>query len=147
MTRLARSEARKPIALAHARHAISLVDRRAPLDANALACCLYIRQWLRYTHEAPETIADLDCLTRYPAGDCDDMVVALAALLLRLGYGYDGMAWCVGWRGAHPAHVWLAVDTPRWGVLQLDPSTWRFDPPTPPAPYGRFSSVTTHPLR
>ncbi len=130
-----------------ARHAVSNVDRRAPIDANALATCHFVRDWLRYARELPETIANLGALDRVPVGDCDDMVTALAALLWRLGYDWHQQRFCIGHKGRHAAHVWLEVkgEGGRW--IPLDPATFKIEPGQSPASRGGFSRVSRHPLR
>lgn len=151
MAGMARSDAKSPRAGVIARHSVSRVDRRAPVDANALACCLFVREWLRYAYELPETIATLEALDRVPVGDCDDMVVALAALLHRLGYGWHKQRFGIGYKGRHPAHVWLecrpmdASLPDEW--IPLDPSTWRIEPGESPATIGGFSGVEYYNLR
>lgn len=129
MARMARRDARSKRAGVLARLSVSQVARRAPVDANALACCLWVREWLRYAYELPETIADLGALDRVPVGDCDDMVTALAGLLYRLGYHWRAQRFCIGYKGGRPAHVWLEVRRRGPGPwLPLDPSTYRLEP-------------------
>ncbi len=145
MARMALNEAAKPLALQLGRLIISQIPRRAPYDANALGLCYFVRDWIRYTHESPETFADLANLVLYPAGDCDDMSIALAALLVRMGYPARHVAFRVGYRRGRGVHVWVSVYSPRvsrW--IELDPSTWKLEPGQSPAP--RFEHTTTHPL-
>lgn len=129
-----------------ARHAVSNVARRAPLDANALACCLFVRAWLRYARELPETIADMGALSRVPVGDCDDMVTVLAALLYRLGYAWPDQRFVIGHKGGHPAHVWLEVRGQQ-GWIALDPATFKIEPGQSPQHIGGFSHTTRATLR
>ena len=133
--------------MAVARMAISRVDRRAPLDANALAAASFVRNWIRYCHEWPEYVAGMERLATLRAGDCDDMVTCLAALLIRLGYRPGSLRWVIGWRRGRPVHVWLSVRGKATGQWHpLDPSTWRVEPGQSPAPYGRFGRITRHRL-
>ena len=136
MAGMARRDAASPRAGVLARLSVSNVARRAHVDANALACCLWVREWLRYAYELPETIADLGALNRVPVGDCDDMVCALAGLLYRLGYHWKGQRFAVGYKGGRPAHVWLEVRRQghgRW--IPLDPTTYRLEPGQSPGHY------------
>lgn len=128
-----------------ARYAVSNVERRAPTDTNALACCHFVRDWLRYARELPETIADLGALTRVPVGDCDDMVTVLAALLYRLGYPWAHQRFAIGHKGSHPSHVWLEVRGQR-GWIPLDPATFRIEPGRSPERIGGFSHTTRYTL-
>jgi transglutaminase-like putative cysteine protease len=137
---MSRNDAKSIRAAAIARHAVSGVDRRAPIDANALAAAQFVREWIRYSRELPETIANLEALDRIPVGDCDDMVVALSALLWRLGYGWDRQRYGIGHRNGNPVHVWLEARGERGDWIPLDPSTWRIDPGEDPADFFPFSS-------
>ncbi len=147
MAELAKHDSRKPLAGTMARHAISKVPRRAPLDANLLALSTWVREWIRYTHEQPETLSTLGALQRIPVGDCDDMAIALASLVWRLGYPWRRQRFAVGWKGLHPRHVWLEVlgAGARW--VPLDPSTWRLEAGQDPRDTGLFSRTTTYNLR
>lgn len=136
MARMAQRDAASKRAGVLARISVSGVARRAPVDANALACCLWVREWLRYAYELPETIADLGALDRVPVGDCDDMVTALAGLLYRLGYHWRSQRYAIGYRNGRPAHVWLEVRGRKGGRwIPLDPSTYRLEPGQSPAGY------------
>ncbi len=148
MARMALRDSQSRHAGVIARHAVSNVDRRAPLDANALAVCHFVREWLRYAHEYPETIADLGALVRVPVGDCDDMVVCLAALLYRIGYEWEHQRFSIGYKGLQPSHVWLEVKAKKGGRwIPLDAATWKIEPGQSPEHVGGFSRVTRHPLR
>lgn len=137
----AREQASGPLSLALARLAISRVDRRAHHDANALAVAHFVRRWVRYTHESPETVCDLERLAVLQAGDCDDMACACAALLLRLGYRVRFVVGHLSW----PAHIWVQAWSPRLGRwLDLDPSTHRVDPGQSPASVRPFRKLTHH---
>lgn len=129
-----------------ARHSVSNVARRAPTDANAIACCLFVREWLRYARELPETIADMGALVRVPVGDCDDMVTVLAALLYRLGYPWQHQRFAIGHKGSHASHVWLEVLGKQRRWIPLDAATFRIDPGTSPVAIGGFSRVTRYTL-
>lgn len=142
MAKLARRDSASPMAGAMARHAVSRVDRRAPLDANVLALCRWVRDWVRYTHEQPETISTLSALDSIPAGDCDDMCTALAALSWRIGYGWERQRFGIGWKGRHPTHVWLEVRGKNRRWIPLDASTWHLEPGQSPAATGRFTRST-----
>jgi len=146
MGQVARRDAIRPIAGVLSRHAVSAVDRRAPIDANALAACLFVRSWLRYAREMPETFASLEALTRLPVGDCDDMAIALSALCWRLGYLWHQQRFLIGWEGERPVHVWLEVRGARGRWIPLDASTHRIEPGTDPSTIGNFSRVTAYPL-
>ena len=146
MAGIARRDSETSQAGVIARHAVANVERRAPLDANALACCLFVREWVRYARELPETIADLGAISRIPVGDCDDMVTTLAALLYRLGYAWSHQRFAIGHKGKYPAHVWLEVRGER-GWIPLDPATFRLEPNNSPEYIGGFSHVTRHTLR
>lgn len=129
-----------------ARHAVSLVARRAHTDVNALAVCYFVRDWLRYAREFPETIANMGALVRVPVGDCDDMVTVLAALLYRLGYHWVHQRFAIGHKGSHAAHVWLEVlgQNGRW--IPLDAATFRIEPGTSPERIGGFTRTTRYTL-
>ena len=127
---VARREARTPLAARLARLVVSKVPRTEPYDTNILALGEFVRQWIRYVHEWPETFSSLSALMAHPAGDCDDMVIALAALLRRIGIPFGSMFFVVGFRrtgaGLVAKHVWLCVQssaTRKW--YTLDPSTFR----------------------
>lgn len=141
MARLALHDSKSRHAGIIARHSVANVDRRAHIDANALACCLFVRDWLRYARELPETIADLGALRRVPVGDCDDMVVALSSLLYRLGYPWSKQRYAIGYKGQSPVHVWIEVlgDGNRW--IPLDAATFRLEPGQSPARLGAFTSI------
>ncbi|HDZ21924.1 hypothetical protein LCGC14_0784530 [marine sediment metagenome] len=141
MARLALHDSRSKRAGIIARHSVANVERRAPLDANALACCLFVRDWLRYARELPETIADLGALRRVPVGDCDDMVVALSSLLYRLGYSWPKQRYGIGYKGRSPVHVWNEVlgENHRW--IPLDAATFKLEPGQSPARVGGFTSI------
>jgi hypothetical protein len=145
MAKMARNEAGKPIAGALARHAVAHISRGAPLDANALGVGLFVRSWLRYARERPESIADLSALARVPAGDCDDMVVAIAALLFRLDYPWPMQWFGLGWKNGQAVHIWNIValrDRP--GRIALDASTFKVPMGQSPARF--FDRVTVYPL-
>ena len=143
MAGMARRDAADTQAGVIARLAVSGVERRAPLDANALAAALFVREWIRYARELPETIANIGALCRIPVGDCDDMVTVLAALLFRLGYAWTHQRFAIGWRDGEAVHVWLEVRGQR-GWIPLDPSTWKIEPGQSPATW--FRRVTHHRL-
>lgn len=144
---MARRDAQRKRSGLLARRAVSNVDRRAPVDANALAAASWVREWVRYAHELPETVANLGALIQAPVGDCDDMVTALASLLWRLGYDWPAQRFAIGYRGAYPRHVWLEVrgqEHPGW--IPLDPSTWRLEPGESPERLGLFNRVERYNL-
>ncbi len=144
MARLALDGSRRKLAGVIARHSVAGVERRAHADANAIACCLFVRDWLRYARELPETIADLRALARVPVGDCDDMVVALSALLHRLGYSWRHQRYAIGYKGKRPAHVWLEVLGQQGRWIPLDPATFRIEPGESPRALGKFTNVRTY---
>lgn len=147
MSRTALRDAATPLVLALARLSVSRVARRAHQDGNALAAAAFVRSLVRYINERPETISTWNALLRLRAGDCDDMSVALVALLLRLGYPPQHIKWAIGWRGPTPDHVWLSVYSPRLRrAIDLDPSTFEVALGSSPAARGRFTRVTLHPL-
>ncbi len=146
MARLALHDSRRKLAGVIARHSVAGVERRAHPDANALACCLFVREWLRYAREFPETISDLRALTRVPVGDCDDMVVALSSLLYRLGYHWRAQRFGIGYKGRRPVHVWLEVRGAQGRWIPLDPATFKIEPGQSPRGAGNFTNVRTYNL-
>lgn len=137
-----------PLSLILARRIAAAMGPDAPRWCEPLAVCAALRR-LRYVREWPEIIVDLRTLVSLRAGDCDDMAVASAALLARLGWP---SLWAIGWRDGSASHVWTAVpvcvgrsyEKKTWCVLDVDP-TYR----------GRcgstdreqFSSVTLHKVK
>ncbi len=140
MADMARSGARTETASFISRLAVANLPVRAPREWNALALCEFVREVIRYQTEDPETFVSLDALLWLGAGDCDDMAIALAALLMRAGWP---VRFAVGMRDGAAVHVWVRTreqsDGSTW--FDLDPSTFRVDAGTSPASLGEFDDV------
>ena len=137
MGELAREGADTELATFLCRRGVAELPSGAPLAWNALALCALVRRLIRYQTEDPETLVGLEALLWLGAGDCDDVSIALAALLLRCGWP---VRWLVGFQGDQGVHVWLQTRVPEDGApwLDCDPSTWRVEPGVSPMVLGEL---------
>jgi transglutaminase-like putative cysteine protease len=129
------------------RRAVAELPSSAPFIWNALALCAFVRNLIRYQTEDPETFTGLEALVWLGAGDCDDVSIALAALLLRCGWP---VRWAVGMVGGRPSHVWVQTREPgpgRGPWVDLDCSTWRVRPGESPMILGELDTVEVFDLR
>lgn len=144
MGRMARKDATTELASFLSRRAVAELPANAPFLWNALACCAFIRRVVRYQTEDPETFTSLRALLWLGAGDCDDMCIALAALLLRAGWP---VRWAVG-SNDQGAHVWVQTRPPgaHGAWVDCDPSTYRVEPGTSPLVLGELTTANAYDL-
>lgn len=92
---------------------------------EALACYYWVHQNIRYVRDpqTAEYVRDSKRLVEAGAGDCDDMSVLLAALLIACGNKVSFAL--VTFRGApQPSHVFVMLHTPK-GFVPMDPVAGR----------------------
>lgn len=141
MGRLAIEGAETELASFLSRRGVAELPSSAPFIWNAFALCAFVRDLIRYQTEDPETFTGLEALVWLGAGDCDDVSIALAALLIRCGWPVQ---WAVGMVDGKPSHVWVRTREPgsRGGDwVDLDCSTWRVRPGESPMVLGELDSV------
>jgi len=89
--------------------------------SEALACNYWVHQNIRYIKDPilAEYVRDSKRLLESRSGDCDDMAVLLAALLMACGNRCSFVL--ASFNGApHPSHVFVCLHTPR-GDVMMDP--------------------------
>ena len=135
-----------PLASYLSRRGVAELPSSAPFEWNALALCAFMRDVVRYQTEDPETFTGLEALIWLGAGDCDDVSIALAALLLRCGWP---VLWAVGFNKRQATHGWVRTRPPQepdapW--IDLDASTWRVEPGTSPMVLGEHDAARFYTL-
>ena len=99
----------------------------------------WARRDVRFENEYPQVVASLPRLLDAPVGDCNDLAVATAALLMaarvpvRWALGYD--------KAGKPRHIWTQA---KWGDqwIHVDPSPGA-EPPGGRAPHKVSNATVT----